>query len=153
MNCKFLPLLLCALATNLALEADAQCRKFSKQRIISTLDADQMLDQMTAGTLGRGESAAALIEVEASGTVDLIISTHPDLGAVGYNVVNAQGGRIASGTVNGSVARLPIVVEADSDLIVHIQSERTTGAYTPLGCVSLATARTIPNEMDILMNE
>ena len=84
---------LCALGLLLAAacDADAQCRKFTKQRVISSLDVDQAIDQIKTGTLGRGESAAAVLEVEASGTVDLIVCTHPDLGEVTYNVVNAIG--------------------------------------------------------------
>ena len=136
-----------------AIDGSAQCRKFSKQRVISTLQADQVIDQITAGTMGRGESAAALIEVEASGEVDLIISTHPDLGEVSFNVVNTSGGKIADGIIRDQVTRIPISVEADSDLIVHTQSESATGAYTPLGCVSMATTKVIPNEMDILIND
>ena len=150
MNNINLPLLTLGFLLAATSGASGQCRKFTRDRVISTLSADQAIDQITAGTLGRGESAAALIEVEAAGKMDLIISTHPDLGEVSYNVVNSMGGNIASGNIRGSVARLPVEVEADQDLIVHIKSETGTSAYTPLGCVSLATVRDIPNEMDIL---
>ena len=153
MNIKLPSLLLASLALLATSSTSAQCKKFSKKRVISTLQADQVIDQITAGTMGRGESAAALIEVEASGEVDLIISTHPDLGEVSFNVVNTSGGKIADGIIRDQVTRIPISVEADSDLIVHIQSESATGAYTPLGCVSMATTKVIPNEMDILIND
>jgi hypothetical protein len=36
---------------------------------------------------------------------------------------------------------------------VHVQSEKTTSAYTPIGCVAMATTKVIPNEMDILTGE
>ena len=49
------------------------------------------------------------------------------------------------------MARLPISVEAHSDIIVHIQSRTASRAYTPLGCVAMATTKVIPNEMDILI--
>ena len=150
MNNINLPLLTLGFLLAATSVASDQCRKFTRDRVISTLSADQAIDQITAGTLGRGESAAALIEVETAGKMDLIISTHPDLGEVSYNVVNSMGGNIASGNIRGSVARLPVEVEADQDLIVLIKSETGTSAYTPLGCVSLATVRDIPNEMDIL---
>jgi hypothetical protein len=37
-------------------------------------------------------------------------------------------------------------------LIVHIQSEKSSNAYVPLGCVALATTRPAQskNDMDIL---
>ena len=99
------PLSLCALALLVAtaFDAGAQCRKFTKQRVISTLDAGQAIDQIQAGTLGRGESAAAVLEVNASGTVDLLISTHPDLGEVSFNVVSASGRSLSEGTTVGTV--------------------------------------------------
>ena len=142
------PLSLCALAllTLTAFDAGAQCRKFTRQRVISTLDAGQAIDQIQAGTLGRGESAAAVLEVSASGTVDLIISTHPDLGQVSFNVVTTSGRSLAEGTLLGTVTSLPLQVEATEDLIVHVTSEKATGAYTPIGCVSLVTTQPITEE-------
>lgn len=137
----------------MATEANAQCRKFSRQRVISALSTDVAIDQITAGTLGRGESAAALIEVESTGDIDLIISTHPELGEVTFNVVNTQGGALANGTTHGQLTRIPITVAANEDLIVHIKSEKPYGAYTPIGCVSLATTAVTTNEMDILTKE
>jgi len=146
---------LCALGLLLAAacDADAQCRKFTKQRVISSLDVDQAIDQIKTGTLGRGESAAAVLEVEASGTVDLIICTHPDLGEVTYNVVNTAGRKVTQGSTNGSMTQVAVEVEAEQDLIVHVASERASGAYAPIGCVSLVTAHSTPNELDILSKE
>ena len=153
MNIYTSSLILIATVLTASLDATAQCRKFSKKTVISAVDANIEIDQITAGMLGRGESAAAVLEVEASGEVDLIISTHPDLGEVHYNVVNVAGEKLLSGILSGSAVRLPVEVEASNDLIVHIASERPTSAYTPLGCVSLATTNVIPNEMDILMGQ
>lgn len=146
-------LLLLSAAFLLASEATAQCRKFSKQRVISALSPDLAIDQITTGTLGRGESAAALIEVESTGEIDLVISTHPELGEVTFNVMSTQGGALASGMTHGQATRVPISVEADDDLIVHIKSEMPVGTYVPLGCVSVATTTIITNEMDILTKE
>lgn len=137
----------------MATEANAQCRKFSRQRVISALSTDVAIDQITAGTLGRGESAAALIEVESTGDIDLILSTHPELGEVTYNVVNIQGGALATGSTRGQLTRIPISVNAHEDLIVHIKSEKPYGAYAPMGCVSMATTTVTTNEMDILTKE
>lgn len=137
----------------LASDGSAQCRKFSKKRVVTSLQGGQTIDQITAGHLGRGESAAALIEVKTTGVVDLIISTHPDLGEVAFHVVDTKGAKLASGFLEGSVENLPLDVEADVDLIVHISSEMPSSPYVPIGCVSLATTKVIPNEMDILSGQ
>lgn len=147
MNTTSLSLCALALLTLTAFDAGAQCRKFTKQRVISTLDAGQAIDQIQAGTLGRGESAAAVLEVSASGTVDLLISTHPDLGEVTFNVVSASGRSLAEGTIAGTVTTLPLQVEAAEDLIVHVTSEKASGAYTPIGCVSLVTTQPITEDV------
>jgi len=144
MNIKLPSLLLASLALLATSSTSAQCKKFSKKRVISAIDGAHNIDQITAGTLGRGES---------DGEVDLIISTHPNLGEVHYSVVTTQGQSLASGSSRGSIARLPIAVEAHSDIIVHIQSEQPSSAYVPLGCVAMATTKVVPNEMDILMGE
>lgn len=153
MNYKLPTLILASIGLLAATSAHAQCKKFSKKRVISAVQGSQVIDQITAGNLGRGESAAALIEVEASGEVDLIISTHPNLGEVLYNVVTSHGEPLAQGSSTGSIVRIPISVEAHSDIIVHIQSEKPSSAYTPMGCVAMATTKVIPNEMDILTGE
>lgn len=153
MNIHTASLVLIATVLTASMDATAQCRKFSKKTVISAVDANLDIDQITAGMLGRGETAAAVLEVESTGEVDLIISTHPDLGEVHYSVVNVGGDQLASGVLSGNAMRLPVEVEANNDLIVHIASERPNSAYTPLGCVSLATTKVIPNEMDILMGQ
>lgn len=128
--------------------AAAQCRRFTKQRVISTLDSGASLDLIAAGTLGRGESAATLLNIPQPGAVDLIISTHPDLGRVEFSIVGTDGKVHQRGETRDQVKR--VSVEAETDLIVHIQSEQASGTYTPLGCVAVAAVRTVPNEMDIL---
>jgi len=156
---KHLPSLLPALSTLILLigaaEADAQCRRFARQRVISTLDAGQTLSQITSGMMSRGESASAVLEIEEAGTVDLILSTHRELGSVSYSVVDARGKKYGEGQVQGPQERISIDVQEDTDLIVHIKSERTTNAYIPLGCVALATARSIDSahEYNLLAKE
>jgi len=151
MNKFILPLLTIASIVS-ASSVDAQCRRFTRQRVISTLDQGTVIDQVTAGTLGRGESAATLLVVDAPGKVDLVISTHPDLGEVTYSVVDTQGKNYGHGQIRGQIERFPIETDGTSDLIVHIQSEKSTNAYAPLGCVALATTKSsqIKNDMDIL---
>ena len=156
---KHLPSLLPALSTLILLisaaEADAQCRRFARQRVISTLNADQTLGQITSGVMSRGESASTVLEIEDAGIVDLILSTHRELGSVSYSVTDARGNQYSTGQVQGPQERISIDVQADTDLIVHIQSERTTNAYIPLGCVALATARSIDSahEYNLLAKE
>ncbi len=69
------------------------------------------------------------------------------------HVVDTKGAKLASGHLEGSVENLPLDVEADVDLIVHISSEMPSSPYVPIGCVSLATTQIIPNEMDILSGQ
>lgn len=156
------PILLLPLLLVLAMSttsADAQCRRFSKQRVLGALEADMMLENMTSGAIGRGETAATLLPIDASGIIELLISTHPDLGRVAFRVLDIEGRQLSEGEILGSTARISMEVETGIDLIVHIESEQAVGAYTPLGCVAISTARerdataAIPNEMDILSGE
>ena len=88
-------------------------------------------------------------------SVDLSLSTHNDLGAVAFNVVDTRGERYGEGTIRGSQERISIDVEEGTDLIVHIESERATNAYIPLGCVAIATTRALDatNEFNLLTKE
>ncbi len=151
MNNLILPLLTLASILS-ASTADAQCRRFTRHRVISALDQGMVLDQITAGTMGRGESAATLLSVNGPGVLDLVISTHPDLGEVTYTVVDTQGKKYRDGQIRGQLERFPVETDGNSDLIVHIQSEKSSNAYVPLGCVALATTRPAQskNDMDIL---
>ena len=148
-----LPLLIVSLIP--AAQADAQCRRFSKQRVLGALEADMMLEQMTSGAIGRGETAATLLPIDASGAIELLISTHPDLGRVAFRILDVEGRQIREGEILGTTARIPIEVQAGIDLIVHIESERATNAYTPLGCVAIATTRALDdtNEFNLLTKE
>ena len=142
---KYIPSLISILVLLVGtFEADAQCRRFARQRVISTLDDGQIIGQITSGTIGRGESAATVLEID-----------HNDLGNVTYSVVDTRGTVHGEGRVRGSQERISIDVEQDTDLIVHIESERSASAYTPLGCVALATTRVIDetNEFDLLTKE
>ena len=123
--------------------------------MISTLDDGQIIGQLTSGTIGRGESAATVLEIDETGSVDLILSTHSDLGAVAFNVVDTRGTLYGEGTIRGNQERISIDVEEGTDLIVHIESERATNAYTPLGCVAIATTRALDdtNEFNLLTKE
>ena len=153
---KYIPSLISVLVLLIgSAEADAQCRRFARQRVISTLDDGQIIGQLTSGTIGRGESAATVLEINETGSVDLILSTHTDLGAVAYNVVDTRGERYGEGTIRGSQERISIDVEEGTDLIVHIESERATNAYIPLGCVAIATTRALDatNEFNLLTKE
>ncbi len=150
---SILPLLVILIGS---FQADAQCRRFARQRVISTLDDNQIIGQITSGTMSRGESASAVLEIEQTGTVDLILSTHQELGSVSYRVAdNTRGTQYGEGQIQGPQARISIDVQEDTDLIVHIQSERTTNAYIPLGCVALATTRSIDSahEYNLLAKE
>lgn len=149
---SILPLLVILIGS---FQADAQCRRFARQRVISTLDDNQIIGQITSGTMSRGESASAVLEIEQTGTVDLILSTHQELGSVSYRVADTRGTQYGEGQIRGPQARISIDVQEDTDLIVHIQSERTTNAYIPLGCVALATTRSIDSahEYNLLAKE
>ena len=131
---KYIPSLISILVLLVGtFEADAQCRRFARQRVISTLDDGQIIGQITSGTIGRGESAATVLEIDQSGPVDLILSTHNDLGNVTYSVVDTRGTVYGEGQVRGAQERISIDVEQDTDLIVHIESEkRSASAYTPI---------------------
>lgn len=153
---KYIPSLISVLVLLVgSADAEAQCRRFARQRVISTLDDGQIIGQLTSGTIGRGESAATVLEIDQTGSVDLILSTHNDLGAVAFNVVDTHGMLYGEGTIRGSQERISIDVEEGIDLIVHIESERATNAYTPLGCVAVATTRTLDesNEFNLLTKE
>ena len=88
MNTSILPLSLIAVILLSGLQADAQCRRFSKQRVLGALEADMVLDRITAGAIGRGETAATLMPIHDSGDIELLISTHPDLGRVTFRILD-----------------------------------------------------------------
>ena len=54
-----IPLSLLAMILS-GLQADAQCRRFSKQRVLGALEADMVLDRIIAGAIGRGETATLM---------------------------------------------------------------------------------------------
>ena len=100
----------------------------------------------------RGESAATVLEINETGSVDLILSTHSDLGAVAFNVVDTRGTRY--GEHHPRQERISIDVEEGTDLIVHRESEQATNAYTPWR-VAIATTRALDdtNEFNLLTGE
>ena len=70
-------------------------------------------------------------------------------------MVDTRGALYGEGTIRGNQERISIDVEEGTDLIVHIESERATNAYTPLGCVAIATTRALDdtNEFNLLTKE
>lgn len=153
MNTYLPSTLLLTLALLSTPEGVAQSSTFARNRVLDLLDDGSVPNHDLSGSSMQGERAAAVITAGTSGEVDLIISTHPDLGAVSFTVTNTTGDRIAAGATRGEATRLTVPVEAEQDLIVHIHSTSNVGSYVPLGFVKMDGLPEVPNEMDILTRE
>lgn len=153
---NFIPTLLTLLvAFAIPTQMDAQCKRFARQRVINTLDQDQILDRITSGTMVRGESASAVITIDQAGETALTLSTHEGLGEVQYIITDATGQDIAAGYVHGATETISVDIDYPTELIVEVTSEKAASAYTPIGCVAFATSRSldVDTEFNLLTKE
>jgi hypothetical protein len=120
--------------------ANAQCKRFSKTRVLSTLDARAQLLHASSGRMMQGEQAAVVIDAP-QGLVRLDLVTHESLGVVHYVVTNRMGDEITRGAVRAGRASIDLEVLQQQSLTFSVEIPEGISPYTTIGCVGLAATR------------
>jgi hypothetical protein len=116
---------------------NAQCKRFSKTRVLRSIDAGSQLLYASAGHMIQGERAAVVIDAP-QGFVSLDLFTHASLGQVEYSITDRLGHEIDSGTLATGRASIGLDLPEQKRLTVSIAVPQGNVAYTSMGCVGLA---------------
>lgn len=127
--------LLLAFATMFALQAQAQCRNFTKKNCLPILDGYVQNENYNSAVLIPGDEAE--LELTFLGDTDyrVAVCAHPVLGEVEFDVLDQQNIRIWSNS-DGS-DHLDFRVENAQRLRFRVKVPETEAAILHEGCVSI----------------
>ena len=127
--------LLLALVTLLAVQANAQCRTFTKKNCLPTLDGYVQNENYNSAVLIPGDEAELELTFLAGIDYRVAVCAHPVLGAVEFEVLDEQNIRVWSNSEGAD--HLDLRVENAQRLKFKARVPDTDAAILHEGCVSI----------------
>ncbi len=127
--------LLLALVTLLAVQANAQCRTFTKKNCLPTLDGYVQNENYNSAVLIPGDEAELELTFLAGIDYRVAVCAHPVLGAVEFEVLDEQNIRVWSNSDGAD--HLDLRVENAQRLKFKVRVPDTDAAILHEGCVSI----------------
>lgn len=127
--------LLLALVTLLAVQANAQCRTFTKKNCLPTLDGYVQNENYNSAVLIPGDEAELELTFLAGIDYRVAVCAHPVLGAVEFEVLDEQNIRVWSNSEGAD--HLDLRVENAQRLKFKVRVPDTDAAILHEGCVSI----------------
>ena len=127
--------LLLALVTLLAVQANAQCRTFTKKNCLPTLDGYVQNENYNSAVLIPGDEAELELTFLAGIDYRVAVCAHPVLGAVEFEVLDEQNIRVWSNSDGAD--HLDLRVENAQRLTFKVRVPDTDAAILHEGCVSI----------------
>ena len=127
--------LLLALVTLLAVQANAQCRTFTKKNCLPTLDGYVQNENYNSAVLIPGDEAELELTYLAGIDYRVAVCAHPVLGAVEFEVLDEQNIRVWSNSEGAD--HLDLRVENAQRLKFKVRVPDTDAAILHEGCVSI----------------
>ena len=127
--------LLLTLVTLLAVQANAQCRTFTKKNCLPTLDGYVQNENYNSAVLIPGDEAELELTFLAGIDYRVAICAHPVLGAVEFEVLDEQNIRVWSNSDGAD--HLDLRVENAQRLTFKVRVPDTDAAILHEGCVSI----------------
>ena len=127
--------LLLALVTLLAVQANAQCRTFTKKNCLPALDGYVQNENYNSAVLIPGDEAELELTFLAGFDYRVAVCAHPVLGAVEFEVLDEQNIRVWSNSEGAD--HLDLRVENAQRLKFKVRVPDTDAAILHEGCVSI----------------
>ena len=127
--------LLLTLVTLLAVQANAQCRTFTKKNCLPTLDGYVQNENYNSAVLIPGDEAELELTFLAGIDYRVAVCAHPVLGAVEFEVLDEQNIRVWSNSEGAD--HLDLRVENAQRLKFKVRVPDTDAAILHEGCVSI----------------
>jgi len=127
--------LLLALVTLLGVQANAQCRTFTKKNCLPTLDGYVQNENYNSAVLIPGDEAELELTFLAGIDYRVAVCAHPVLGAVEFEVLDEQNIRVWSNSDGAD--HLDLRVENAQRLKFKVRVPDTDAAILHEGCVSI----------------
>ena len=127
--------LLLALVTLLAVQANAQCRTFTKKNCLPTLDGYVQNENYNSAVLIPGDEAELELTFLAGIDYRVAVCAHPVLGTVEFEVLDEQNIRVWSNSDGAD--HLDLRVENAQRLKFKVRVPDTDAAILHEGCVSI----------------
>ncbi len=120
--------------------ADAQCRAFTKNRVLPLLNGYVQNDNYNAAQLVAGDEAEILLTFYGGKEYRLVVGAHPILGEIEYEVMDTNNQLIYSTKDSKSENKyiFDFKMSSTQQLIVRVRVPKQESAITPHeGCVTI----------------
>ena len=135
-----IPILALALACALPATTDAQCRSFAKNKCMPSMAPYKFNETFNAAQLAPGEEAQVDLTFYSGQEYRLLICTHPILGNVNWQLLDAGGNTLTESTADAPKDHFDFKVATTQKLTVHIDIPSGTKGGNNLltvGCVGI----------------
>lgn len=117
--------------------ADAQCRAFTKNKVLPLLDGYVQNDNYNSAVLVPGDEAELLLTFYAGKEYRIVVGSHPVLGDVEFEVVDTNDETIYKNSTSDNKSIFDFKMSNTQQLIVKVRVPKQESAITPEGCVTV----------------
>lgn len=117
--------------------ADAQCRAFTKNKVLPLLDGYVQNDNYNSAVLVPGDEAELLLTFYAGKEYRIVVGSHPVLGDVEFEVVDTNDETIYKSSTSDNKSIFDFKMSNTQQLIVKVRVPKQESAITPEGCVTV----------------
>lgn len=117
--------------------ADAQCRAFTKNKVLPLLDGYVQNDNYNSAVLVPGDEAELLLTFYAGKEYRIVVGSHPVLGDVEFEIVDTNDETIYKNTTADNKSIFDFKMSNTQQLIVKVRVPKQESAITPEGCVTV----------------
>lgn len=117
--------------------ADAQCRAFTKNKVLPLLDGYVQNDNYNSAVLVPGDEAELLLTFYAGKEYRIVVGSHPVLGDVEFEVVDTNDETIYKNSTSDNKSVFDFKMSNTQQLIVKVRVPKQESAITPEGCVTV----------------
>lgn len=117
--------------------ASAQCRAFTKKNCLPIMDGYTLNENYNSAILIPGDQAELLLTFLGGTNYRLAICSHPVLGDVQFEILDAKGKTLFNSAKAGGADKVDFRVQTTQQLRVNIQVPATKSAIQHEGCVSI----------------
>lgn len=117
--------------------ADAQCRAFTKNKVLPLLDGYVQNDNYNSAVLVPGDEAELLLTFYAGKEYRIVVGSHPILGDVEFEIVDINDETIYKNSTAENKSIFDFKMSNTQQLIVKVRVPKQDSAITPEGCVTV----------------
>ena len=117
--------------------ADAQCRAFTKNKVLPLLDGYVQNDNYNSAVLVPGDEAELLLTFYSGKEYRVVVGSHPVLGDVEFEIVDTNDEMVYPNKTADNKSVFDFKMSNTQQLIVRVRVPKQDTAFSHEGCVTV----------------